>query len=89
MQEKFIFKSMESARDQLGDLLLNGHDDIPTFFGGPANHEQWYPIESRCPNRGKGTLKFDFYGMVDRLKQHVEDYEQRKRNGFSTLPAVV
>jgi len=67
----------EQAIPKLEEILLNGKDDIPTYFGGPANHDKYYPEETVCPNRGKGSLKFDFFGMVDRLEKAQKDYEAK------------
>ena len=52
-------------------------EDIPTFFGGPAgDHDKYYPEESYCENRGQGSLKFDFFGMVERLEASKKEFEQ-------------
>lgn len=72
---KFFFIGTEEARTQLEGLLLNGKDDIPNFFGGPIDHDIFYPTESYCPNRGKGNLKFDFYGMCERLEAARDDFD--------------
>merc|ERR1712224_874245 len=55
---KIVLKGTEEGQAVLKDLLMNGEDDVPTFMGGPANHDELYP-EGGGANRGKGTLKFD------------------------------
>eukprot|EP00594_Rhizosolenia_setigera_P007897 CAMPEP_0178969426 /NCGR_PEP_ID=MMETSP0789-20121207/18855_1 /TAXON_ID=3005 /ORGANISM="Rhizosolenia setigera, Strain CCMP 1694" /LENGTH=335 /DNA_ID=CAMNT_0020655569 /DNA_START=46 /DNA_END=1053 /DNA_ORIENTATION=+ len=76
LQNKFFFIGSEEQKAKIAEFLLNGEDDIPTFMGGPADHDKFYPEESYCPNRGEGSLKFDFYGMCERLEQSVKEYEE-------------
>eukprot|EP00980_Cylindrotheca_fusiformis_P022653 scaffold9541_cov77-Cylindrotheca_fusiformis.AAC.2 len=78
LSQKLIFwnNTMDhQCQDHLVNLLLlNGWDDVPTFLGGPnQDHDLYYPEEKDCPNRGEGMLKFDFYGMKERL------IEQRRK----------
>uniref|UniRef100_A0A7S1ZVJ2 CRAL-TRIO domain-containing protein n=1 Tax=Trieres chinensis TaxID=1514140 RepID=A0A7S1ZVJ2_TRICV len=75
LASKVVLLGQDEMIGRLEDILLNGNDDIPTFFGGPCNHDEFYPIESACPNRGEGSLKFDYFGMVERLEKTVKDYE--------------
>lgn len=76
LANKVNLMDVEEMKVKLAEVLLNGEADIPTFFGGTADHDQFYPEESRCPNRGEGTLKFDYFGMVERLKKQKEEYEK-------------
>lgn len=69
LASKVVLTDVDGMREKLDEMLLNGKEDIPTFFGGPVNHDQYYPEESACPNRGKGILKFDYFGMVQRLEE--------------------
>jgi len=78
LANKVCLMDVEQMKIKLEDLLLNGADDVPTFFGGPCDHDKFYPEESKCPNRGEGTLKFDYYGMVERLQKQNEDFENRR-----------
>lgn len=66
------------GKEKLTSILLNGEDDIPTFMGGQANHDDMYPEESKCPNRGEGLLKFDYFGMVERLAKAKDDFEKSR-----------
>lgn len=75
---KVVLKGIDEGKEKMAELLLNGEDDIPTFLGGTANHDEFYPEEGYCPNRGEGSLKFDYYGMVERLKKAKEEWEARK-----------
>jgi hypothetical protein len=77
LANKVVLLDLDGIKPKLTDLLLNGEDDIPTFFGGPAKHDDYYPDESYCENRGQGTLKFDWYGMVERLEKAKKDFEAK------------
>jgi len=77
LASKVVLLGAEEAKKRLSDLLLNGQDDLPTFFGGPVDHDKFYPEESKCPNRGEGTLKFDYLGMVERLQEAKKAYESK------------
>jgi hypothetical protein len=79
LASKVVLLGLEEVKERLADLLLHGADDIPTFFGGPVNHEEWYPEESKCPNRGEGTLKFDYFGMMERLENDKNKYLEWKK----------
>ena len=79
LASKVVLLGLEEVKERLSDLLLNGAHDIPTFFGGPVNHDEWYPEESKCPNRGQGTLKFDYFGMLERLEQDKNKYLEWKK----------
>jgi len=72
---KVLLKGAEEGKTILKDILLNGEDDVPTFMGGTANHDEFYPDEGYCPNRGEGTLKFDYFGMVERLEKVKAEWE--------------
>lgn len=75
LASKVVLLGTEDMTGKLDEILLNGKDDIPTFFGGPADHDNFYPVEGSCPNRGKGCLKFDYHGMVERLEAEVKKFE--------------
>jgi len=72
---KVLLKGAEEGKTILKEILLNGEDDVPTFMGGTANHDEFYPDEGYCPNRGEGTLKFDYFGMVERLEKVKAEWE--------------
>ena len=78
LASKVCLLDLDGMSDKLLDLLENGEEDIPTFFGGTADHDQYYPEESKCPNRGEGSLKFDFYGMIERLEVAKVKFEEHK-----------
>lgn len=78
LANKVVLLGADQMKTRLKDLMLHGEDDIPTFFGGPVDHDKWYPDESYCPNRGQGTLKFDYFGMVERLQKAKEEYVAKK-----------
>jgi len=78
LASKVVLLDLDGIKPKLADLLYNGEEDIPTFFGGPANHDEFYPEPSQCENRGQGTLTFDWYGMVERLENAKKEFEARK-----------
>jgi|Transcript_13195 hypothetical protein len=78
LASKVVLLHVDGMREKLEDLLLNGKDDIPTFFGGPADHDKFYPYDSP-PNRGEGSLTFDYFGMVERLQASVKAFEESKK----------
>ena len=82
LANKVVLLGVDEINDKLKSLLQNGEDDIPTFFGGTVNHDALYPDEGKCPNRGQGNLKFDYYGMVERLKKQRDEWvEWNKTQG--------
>jgi hypothetical protein len=74
LASKVALVGTEDITDKLTDMLLGGADDIPDFFGGPVKHDEYYPDEGKCPNRGQGSLKFDYFGMMERLQKAKEEY---------------
>lgn len=79
LASKVVLLDLEGIKPKLEELLMHGADDIPKFFGGPCDHDEFYPDESYCENRGKGTLKFDWYGMVERLEAAKQEFESTKK----------
>lgn len=80
LASKVVLLGIDEMKTKLEDLLLNGKDDIPTFFGGPSDHDKLYPVEGSCPNRGEGCLKFDYHGMVERLEAEKKAFEAKKKD---------
>ena len=78
LASKLVLLGTDAAKDKLVTLLLHGEDDIPDFFGGPANHDQFYPDEAKCPNRGEGILKFDYFDMLNRMAAFKKEFEELK-----------
>jgi hypothetical protein len=72
LSSKVILKGAAEAKAQLLNFI--DEKDIPTFLSGTANHDEYYPDECYCPNRGKGNLKFDYFGMCDRLQKAKEEW---------------
>jgi len=79
LASKLALEDLENGKAKLRELLLNGEDDIPEFLGGTAKHDDLFPTEGYCPNRGKGNLKFDFFGMEERLIKQVEQFLASKK----------
>lgn len=79
LASKVVLLDLEGIKPRLKDLLMHGEEDIPKFFGGPADHDKYYPEEYYCENRGQGNLKFDFFGMVERLEAAKKEYEASKK----------
>lgn len=78
LASKVVLLDLDGVKPKLAELLYNGDEDIPTFFGGTANHDVFYPEPSQCENRGQGTLTFDWYGMVERLESAKKEFEAEK-----------
>jgi len=85
LQHKFTFLSLERLQQHLPELLWHGWDDVPAFFGGPnTEHDLYYPSSSESESESnktttKGeTLKFDFYGMRERLNEQKQLFDQQK-----------
>eukprot|EP00985_Skeletonema_marinoi_P022210 scaffold14073_cov137-Skeletonema_marinoi.AAC.1 len=74
---KFLLKDMDNATEMMKDMLMNGEEDIPTFLGGTADHDQYYPDEYYAKNQGEGSLKFDYFGMIERLKEQAKIWEEK------------
>ena len=77
LASKVVLLDIESMKTKLTDLMENGADDIPNFFGGTCDHDALYPDEGKSPNRGQGSLKFDYFGMVERLEEAKADWEAK------------
>jgi hypothetical protein len=76
---KFLLKDQADACEILKEWMMHGEDDIPTFFGGKCDHDKYYPEEGYCKNKGQGTLKFDYFGMIDRLKASAKEWEEKQK----------
>ena len=75
LASKVVLLGVEQAREKLVPLLQNGESDLPDFFGGPANHDKLYPEEGKVPTSAvRGLLKFDYFGMVERLEKARDEY---------------
>jgi len=77
LASKVVLLDTEGVKPKLAELMFNGEEDIPTFFGGTADHDKFYPEPSQCENRGQGTLTFDWYGMVERLENVKKEFEAK------------
>lgn len=78
LAKKINLLGLDEVKVKLTELLMHGEEDIPTFFGGPSEHDKLYPEEYYAENRGEGTLKFDYFGMIERLEQSKAEFEQSK-----------
>lgn len=75
LASKVCLLGTEEAKTTLTALLVNGEKDLPDFLGGPAVHDTMYPEESKSTLQdGGGILKFDYFGMMARLKASHDDY---------------
>ena len=69
----------DRIKDEIVPQLLHGEADLPDFFGGPVSHDGLYPEDGKSTVKGDGMLKFDYYGMVERLKKSQEEYVNSKK----------
>lgn len=76
LKKKFIFLPDRAVKEKLKDVLLNGEEDIPTFFGGSVDHDVYYPKNGV---KNGGYLNFDFYGMIKRLEEQRKLFEQQQQ----------
>jgi hypothetical protein len=76
---KFILKDSEDAREIMKEWLMHGEEDIPTFFGGKSEHDKLYPEEGYSKVQGQGSLKFDYFGMIERLKESAKEWEETQK----------
>lgn len=84
LASKVVLKGLDEGKATIAEMLPNGEADVPTFLGGTANHDEFYPDEGKCTNRGEGNLKFDYFGMKERLaKGKVEVEAKMKAAGKS------
>ena len=75
LASKVCLLGTEEAKTTLTALLMHGVDDLPDFLGGPAIHDTMYPEESKSTLQdGGGILKFDYFGMMERLKASHDEY---------------
>jgi len=86
LASKVILLTQDEIATNMKELLMNGEDDIPTFFGGTADHDKLYPDQSYAPNRGQGTLKFDYFGMVERLQKESNKFQATQEEAKATAP---
>jgi CRAL/TRIO domain. len=75
LSSKIVLISEGDAKEKLGNILLNGEEEIPTFLGGKCNHDEQFPTEGSFPNK---LLKFDFDGMIERLQGDIDKFEKSK-----------
>ncbi|KAL7563723.1 hypothetical protein ACA910_020413 [Epithemia clementina (nom. ined.)] len=78
LASKLSLLGMDVAKKKVSDMLFHGDDAIPTFYGGELDHDVYYPEEAKCPNRGEGSLKFDYFGMLERMAAFKKEYEESK-----------
>ena len=76
LASKIIMIDHEHTKSKLCNYLENGEDDIPTFLGGTADHEMFYPKEGAFPDK---QLTFDYEGMIERLKVSNEKFQAKKK----------
>lgn len=76
---KFLLKDESDARDILTECCMHGEDDIPTFFKGKSDHDKFYPEEGYSKNQGQGTLKFDYFGMCERMQAMSKEWTEAQK----------
>ncbi len=73
LASKIIMIGQAETKSKLSNYLQNGEKDIPTFLGGAADHEIYYPKDGAFKNN---MLTFDYEGMVERMKSSIEAYKK-------------
>ena len=79
LSSKVLLYDMDRMVAKLEEILPNGKDGIPTFFGGAANHDEFYPEDAYSKNQGQGSLTFDYFGMVERLEAARDEWIATKK----------
>jgi CRAL/TRIO domain len=76
LASKVRMLQLDEAQSTLTDFLHGGKEALPDFLGGPCtDHDVYYPEEGKCnPAKAKGLLKFDYYGMMERLQASREAF---------------
>ena len=72
-----VIENAEGMNGRLREVMEEG--DIPTFFGGGADHDKYYPDEGfgkavDIDALGSGCLLFDYPGMMKRQKGMLADW---------------
>lgn len=87
LASKVCLLGIDDARVTLTRLLHGGAAALPDFFAGPnaagvaVSHDALYPEEAKCAvKEGGGMLKFDYYGMVERLHAARDEYLQQQQH---------
>lgn len=76
LASKVCLMGTDEVKEKLEPLLEPGQ--LPDFFGGTVTHDTMYPDEGKCESKG-GLLKFDYFGMIDRLKTSRDEYVRSKK----------
>jgi len=76
---KFLLKDEADAREIIAEWMVEGEDGIPTFFHGTADHDKFYPEEGYSKKQGQGSLKFDYFGMIERLQVCSKEWENAQK----------
>lgn len=76
-----LMNEKEEMYEALKDVLSGGEADIPTFFGGPKDHDVFYPkdgigSEADFESLGEGVLMFDWEGMRKRQMVMMEEFNK-------------
>lgn len=72
LASKVCLLGTEEVNDKLAEFM--DASQIPDFFGGPISHDELYPEESKCSVKA-GLLKFDYFGMVERLQKAKDEFK--------------
>lgn len=76
LSSKFVLLGEGQGQEKINTILLNGQADLPTFItGGTADHDEFYPEGGKFQDR---VLKFDYDGMIERLKADVKSFNERQ-----------
>ena len=75
LSSKLILIGQNDAQKNIGDILFNGIDDIPSFLGGSCDHDKIFPTAGSFPDK---VLKFDYDGMIERLNADIKEFQSKE-----------
>jgi len=77
LSSKIVLIGEEEGKEKLGKILLGGETDVPSFMpNGTNDHDELYPEGGKFQGDAGQILKFDWDGMIDRLKDDVKQFQE-------------
>lgn len=77
LSSKIVLIGEEQGQEKFDSILWKGKEDIPTFMpGGTLDHDGMYPEGGKFTEK---VLKFDYDGMIERLKADVKEFQDSKK----------
>lgn len=72
--QKFVLIGEEEAQERLSKIMDGGTDNIPTFMPqGSKDHDTMFPEGGADPKDDR-VLRFDYDGMIEKLKKDIDTF---------------